>query len=146
MKTGTLAFAFIFVLFGGCSRAPSTTAVFDHYLNKTFGLSIAADEHYYLIISSYGCIGCIEVVFEELMRHLPTSSSHKFTWIVSSDQQKYLSRLDQYNVLIDKNNDIGNAALNIANLTTIRTVKGEVKEIKNLGSKEDAERFLNDIN
>jgi hypothetical protein len=25
-------------------------------------------------------------------------------------------------------------------------VKGEVKEIKNLGSKEDAERFLNDIN
>lgn len=145
MKTGTLALAFIFALFGGCSRAPSTTEVFDHYLNQTFGLSIAVDEHYYLIISSYGCIGCIEVAFEELMHHLPAQAD-KFTWIVSADQQKYLSRLDQYKVVIDKNNDIGNAALNIANLTTIRTVKGEVKEIKNLGSKEDAEKFLSGIN
>ena len=101
MKTGTLALAFIFALFGGCSRAPSTTEVFDHYLNQTFGLSIAVDEHYYLIISSYGCIGCIEVAFEELMHHLPAQAD-KFTWIVSADLQKYLSRLDQYKVVIDR--------------------------------------------
>jgi hypothetical protein len=141
MKTGTLALAFIFVLFGGCARAPSTTAVFEHYLNETFGLSFANEDHYYLVIPNYGCIGCIEIAFEELIRHLPEPPG-KFTWIVSADQQKYLSRLTGYNVLIDKNNDIGHVALNIANLTTIHTLKGEVKEINNLGSKEDAERFL----
>ncbi|HZK07058.1 MAG TPA: hypothetical protein VFC92_02555 [Bacteroidales bacterium] len=144
MKIATIVLTFITTLLIGCSRTPSATAIFDHYLNKTFGLSIADDEHYYLIIPSYGCIGCIEVVFEELLENLPESSD-KFTWIVSADQKQYQSRLNGYKVLIDNNNDIGSTALNIGNITVIHTFKGKVKEITNLNSKEDAQRYLNPI-
>jgi hypothetical protein len=141
MKIATIVLAFIATLLIGCSRTPSTSAILDHYLNNTFGLSIADDEHYYLIIPSYGCIGCIEVVFEELLENLP-ESSEKFTWIVSVDQKQYQSWLNRYKVLIDNYNDIGSTALNIGNITAIHTVKGKVKEITNLNSKEDAQRYL----
>jgi hypothetical protein len=141
MKMATIALAFITTLLIGCSRTPSATAILDHYLNNTFGLSIADDEHYYLIIPGYGCAGCIEVVFEELLENLPESSD-KFTWIVSVDQKQYQSRLNRYKVLIDNYNDIGSTALNIGNITAIHTVKGKVKEITNLNSKEDAQRYL----
>lgn len=121
-------------IFYSCSdlrdKSGRQTEIFTNYLTENFDEKISEELQYYVLISNFRCIGCVEKNLLELTEFINASNSNHFTFITSDMNVFPESLRTKVKILLDKNNKFDYLNLDIANLTLIETMAGEITFIK----------------
>ncbi len=133
----------IFLL--ACSSQPNTSRDFNKYLSN-FDSQISENEHYYVILSRYGCSSCSEIFLTDFMAKSQSSNQTKFTFIIGNNKQYAWPKNSISEFIFDKKELISRLNLNIADFTVLKTEKRIILAVWNFGASDSNkfQRFLNE--
>lgn len=123
-----LLFSFFLI---SCNRFRHETAGFNQYLSYTFHETIPEAEHTFLLLSSYGCPGCVEKTFLSISEKIKDQPKNKEITILTYDVSLVPTSLSQtVKVQLDANQGYENVGIPIANLAMVKTKNGKIVKIQ----------------
>jgi len=102
------------------------TEVFSKYLKSEFNMSIQEEGHCYILIPEFGCNGCMIDVLEKIGELINDDNKSLYTFIASNESVIPENLKIQVRIYYDKNRRLDNLSYEIANVTIVKTAKGEV--------------------
>lgn len=133
----------IFLLPSCNNRYVHETIGFQNYLKEKFDENLPVNEHTFLLISQFACLGCIESALLKISEKTNLNSKYKIT-IITYDTLLIPNSL-KYNtkILLDTKSSYENVGLSIANIALLKTSKGKIDKIEMINL-DNADKIINE--
>jgi hypothetical protein len=119
---------------------------FNSYLLNQFHEKIPSAKHTYVVHSQFGCYGCVKQTFS-LIDKLITKNQVDFISILTYDSTFLIGSLkNNCKVLFDKNAKYEQIGLDIANITLIKTLDGNIIEMEVISLNDIEDKIKDEFN
>lgn len=136
-----LSITFVLLLIS-CERSYNVETKGLNNLLQDFNTSIANQNHLYILIPTFSCLGCVQKALNNLNDLLVEKDKSKVTIIYQKMDINLKSFYKKAFVYHDVNNSIDRLPFSIANLTIIKTNKETIYEIQSVNS-ENVDQIIN---